>query len=203
MSERETEAAAPPANDQTRRGANRRLAWKLLGITGLMFGFGYSLVPLYNVFCTITGLNGKTGRLSEAQAAAIRPDLTREVTVEFVTSVDAQMPWDFKPLTSKVVVHPGVETQVEFEVRNWDTSRIDGNAVPSVAPNTVAKYFNKTECFCFTQQTLAPGETRRMPVRFVVDPRLPPEVKVLTLGYTFFQSLKPIAQNGTAALPRS
>ncbi|MGE0861059.1 MAG: cytochrome c oxidase assembly protein [Gammaproteobacteria bacterium] len=183
--------------------ATRRTVVKLVLATCVMFSFGYALVPLYNVFCTITGLNGKTGRMTEAQAAALPADLSREVTVEFVTNVDAQMPWDFKPLVNKVVVHPGVETQVEFEVHNWDAGRIDGNAVPSVAPNTVAKYFKKTECFCFTQQTLAAGETRRMPVRFVVDPRLPPEVKVLTLGYTFFQSLKPVAENAAAALPRS
>lgn len=188
-------------NSQQR--ATRRTVVKLVLATCVMFSFGYALVPLYNVFCTITGLNGKTGRMTEAQAAAVPADLSREVTVEFVTSVDAQMPWHFKPLVNKVVVHPGVETQVEFEVHNWDTGRVDGNAVPSVAPNTVAKYFKKTECFCFTQQTLAPGETRRMPVRFVVDPRLPPEVKVLTLGYTFFQSLKPVAENAAAALPRS
>ena len=191
------------SDTDTQQRATRRTVTKLVLATCVMFSFGYALVPLYNVFCTITGLNGKTGRMTEAQAAALPADLSREVTVEFVTSVDAQMPWDFKPIVNKVVVHPGVETQVEFEVHNWDAGRIDGNAVPSVAPNTVAKYFKKTECFCFTQQTLAPGETRRMPVRFVVDPRLPPEVKVLTLGYTFFQSLKPVAENAAAALPRS
>ena len=191
------------SDTDTQQRATRRTVIKLVLATCVMFSFGYALVPLYNVFCTITGLNGKTGRMTEAQAAAVPVDLSREVTVEFVTSVDAQMPWDFKPIVNKVVVHPGVETQVEFEVHNWDAGRIDGNAVPSVAPNTVAKYFKKTECFCFTQQTLAPGETRRMPVRFVVDPRLPPEVKVLTLGYTFFQSLKPVAENAAAALPRS
>ena len=190
-------------SDATQKSANRRTVTKLALATCLMFSFGYALVPLYNVFCTITGLNGKTGRLTEAQAAALPVDESRAVTVEFVTSVDAQLPWAFKPLVNKVVVHPGVETQVEFEVHNWDAGPIDGNAVPSVAPNTAAKYFNKTECFCFTQQTLAPGETRRMPVRFVVDPRLPPEVTVLTLGYTFFQSLKPTASNEVAAKPRS
>jgi len=190
-------------SEPTQKSANRRTVTKLVLATCVMFGFGYGLVPLYDVFCTVTGLNGKTGRLSEAQAAALTVDESRSVTVEFVTNVDAQMPWDFKPLVNKVVVHPGVETQVEFEVHNWDASPIDGNAVPSVAPNTVAKYFKKTECFCFTQQTLAAGETRRMPVRFVVDPRLPPEVTVLTLGYTFFQSLKPTAINEEAAKPRS
>ena len=183
--------------------ANRRTVAKLVLATCVMFSFGYALVPLYNVFCTITGLNGKTGRLTEAQAASLPVDASRSITVEFVTSVDAQMPWDFKPLVNKVVVHPGIETQVEFEVHNWDVGSINGQAVPSVAPNTVAKYFKKTECFCFTQQTLAAGETRRMPVRFIVDARLPPEVTVLTLGYTFFQSLQPIVSNVEAAQPRS
>ena len=183
--------------------ANRRTVTRLVLATCVMFSFGYALVPLYNVFCTITGLNGKTGRLTEAQASALTVDKSRSVTVEFVTSVDAQMPWDFKPLVNKVVVHPGVETQVEFEVHNWDVGNVAGQAVPSVAPNTVAKYFKKTECFCFTQQTLAANETRRMPVRFIIDPRLPPEVTVLTLGYTFFQSLEPIASNAEAAKPRS
>lgn len=190
-------------SDAPLASANRRTVTKLALATCVMFSFGYALVPLYDVFCTVTGLNGKTGRLTEAQAAALPVDESRTVTVEFVTNVDAQLPWDFKPLVNKVVVHPGVETQVEFEVHNWDRGAVDGNAVPSVAPNTVAKYFNKTECFCFTQQTLAAGETRRMPVRFVVDPRLPPEVTTLTLGYTFFQSLKPTATNEQAATPRS
>ncbi len=185
------------------QAANRRTVIKLVLATCIMFSFGYALVPLYNVFCTITGLNGKTGRLTEAQAAALPVDKSRSITVEFVTNVDAQMPWDFKPLVNKVVVHPGVETQVEFEVHNWDVGSINGQAVPSVAPNTVAKYFKKTECFCFTQQTLAAGETRRMPVRFIVDARLPPEVTVLTLGYTFFQSLQPIVSNAETAQPRS
>ena len=187
----------------THADANRRTVTKLVLATFVMFGFGYALVPFYNVFCTITGLNGKTGRLTEVQAEALTVDNSRSITVEFVTNVDAQMPWEFKPLVNKVVVHPGVETQVEFEVHNWDVGAVAGQAVPSVAPNTVAKYFKKTECFCFTQQTLAANETRRMPVRFVVDPRLPREVTVLTLGYTFFQSLQPIASNVQAAKPRS
>ena len=189
--------------DITHQVANRRTVTKLVLATCVMFSFGYALVPLYNVFCTITGLNGKTGRLTEVQAAALPVDTNRSITVQFVTSVDAQMPWNFKPLVDKVVVHPGVETQVEFEVHNWDTSRVDGQAVPSVAPNTVAKYFKKTECFCFTQQSLAAGETRRMPVRFIIDSRLPSEVNELTLGYTFFQSPQPIVSNAVAAPPRS
>lgn len=183
--------------------ANRRTVAKLLVATCVMFSFGYGLVPMYSLICKATGLNGKTGRLTAAQAAAIPADNSRLITVQFVTNVDAQLPWDFKPITNKVVVHPGVETQVEFEAHNWDSDLIVGNAVPSVAPNTAAKYFKKTECFCFTQQSLAAGETRRMPVRFVVDPHVPAEVTELTLSYTFFQSLKATASSEEAAKPRS
>lgn len=153
-----------------------------------MFGFGYALVPLYNVFCEITGLNGKTGRLSATEAAVVRVDETRYVTVEFVTSVNGGMPWDFKPLVNKVRVHPGAETTVEFEATNFAQWPVTGSAVPSVAPNAAARYFNKTECFCFTQQALEAGESRTMPVRFVVDPDLPANVEILTLAYTFFES---------------
>ena len=153
-----------------------------------MFGFGYALVPLYNVFCEITGLNGKTGRLSATEAAVVQVDETRYVTVEFVTSVNGGMPWDFKPLVNKVRVHPGAETTVEFEATNFAQWPVTGSAVPSVAPNAAARYFNKTECFCFTQQALEAGESRTMPVRFVVDPDLPANVEILTLAYTFFES---------------
>lgn len=169
--------------------ANRRTVSRLLLATVVMFGFGYALVPLYDVFCDITGLNGKTGRLSATEAAATRVDETRLVTVEFVTSVNAGMPWEFRPLVNKVAVHPGAETVVEFEAINVAQYPVTGNAVPSVAPSAAARYFNKTECFCFTQQSLSPGEAKTMPVRFVVDPKLPDHVTVVTLAYTFFESL--------------
>ena len=168
--------------------ANRRLGLKLLALTCVMFGFGYALVPLYDVFCDITGLNGKTGRLSAAEAAETRTDASRLVTVEFVTSTSGSLPWDFEPKIAKIAVHPGAPTEVLFEARNRAGFPIVGHAVPSVAPNTAARYFNKTECFCFTEQVLAPGEARDMPVRFVVDPKLPPHVRTLTLAYTFFEA---------------
>ena len=176
--------------EATRQRANRRTAVKLLAVTFLMFGFGYALVPLYSVFCEITGLNGKTGRLSAVEAAQVQVDLNRTVTVECVTSVNAGMPWEFRPPARKITVHPGVETTVEFEAKNYAQFPVTGKAVPSVAPNEAARYFNKTECFCFTQQSLEPGESRKMPVRFVVDPRLPERVEVLTLAYTFFESVE-------------
>lgn len=178
------------------QAANRRLAVKLLGITVAMFGFGYALVPLYSVFCDITGLNGKTGRLSAAAANALGVDTSRSITVEFVTNVDTRLPWDFKPTVSRVVVHPGSETAVTFEAVNKAQIAITGHAVPSVAPNAAARYFSKTECFCFTEQRLGPGESRKMPVRFIVDPKLPANIEILTLAYTFFEAADNAAVGG-------
>jgi len=153
-----------------------------------MFGFGYALVPLYNQFCLATGLNGRSGRITEQAAAALHQDLNRNVKVEFVTNVNSNLPWNFRPIVSSVVIHPGVETTVEFEVRNRSSDPIIGQAIPSIVPVEASKFFSKTECFCFSQQKLAAGETRRMPVRFVVNPKLPQQVITLTLGYTFFRA---------------
>ena len=167
--------------------ANTKTVGTLLITTCLMFGFGYALVPLYDVFCDITGLNGKTGRISSADVSDI--DDSRLIEVEFVTSVGANLPWEFKPVVDKMLVRPGVETVANFVVTNTANYPIVGNAVPSVAPNEAARYFNKTECFCFTKQPLGPGETLTMPVLFVVDPDIPSKVNLLTLGYTFFEAL--------------
>jgi cytochrome c oxidase assembly protein subunit 11 len=153
-----------------------------------MFGFGYALVPLYDVFCDITGLNGKTGRLTAAEARSVETDETRLVTVEFVTNVNGALPWDFRPTVARVQVHPGSETEVTFEAVNRAQVQVTGHAVPSVAPGAAARYFSKTECFCFTRQRLEPGESREMPVRFVVDPKLPANIEILTLAYTFFEA---------------
>lgn len=176
--------------------ANRRLVLQLLGVTAMMFAFGYALVPLYNVFCEVTGINGKTGRLSQAQADKMVPDKSRAITVEFVTGVNAGLPWDFRPLQSKVVVNPGVVTQVAFEMTNRAAINMIGQAIPSVAPQTAARFFNKTECFCFTQQPLAAGETKTVPVRFIIDPKLPKDVDRVTLSYTFFEA-PPTGQQGS------
>jgi cytochrome c oxidase assembly protein subunit 11 len=191
--------------EQNRKGANRRLALKLLALTGVMFGFGYALVPLYNVFCEVTGINGKTGELSAAQAAAMQPDLSREVTVEFVTSVSAGLPWQFSGPAKRVIVHPGVVTAVEFEILNNGGRDMVGQATPSVAPSTAARYFSKTECFCFTNQALEAGVVKKMPVRFVVDPKLPADVQTVTLGYTFFEAVSAAANTNETrgSSPRS
>src|SRR3990172_78415 len=145
------------------RAANRRLAMKLAGVTLAMFAFGYALSPMYDVMCRALGLNGKTGR-TDAQTVAAQPvDMSRTVTVEFTGLATSGLPWEFKPMVKKIEVHPGKMTEVNYLVRNLAQEEITGQAIPSVAPGISAAHFNKIECFCFTQQTLKPGETREMP----------------------------------------
>ena len=170
-----------------RHRRNRRIAVNLAGLTLAMFGFGYALVPLYDVFCEITGLNGKTGRV-EASALAETPDLSREVTVEFITSVNGTFALEFVPVVSRMTVHPGGLYEASFVARSLSASAMVGQAVPSVAPGAAAAHFNKTECFCFSRQPFEAGEEKRMPVRFVVDRDLPHHVRTITLSYTFFDA---------------
>ena len=171
------------------RQANRRLVRRLLLIAVGMFGFGFALVPLYNVFCQVTGVNGKTGGPVDAVAAlADVVDMDRVITVEFVSAVDTGLPWEFRPLVKKMQVHPGEMNDALYFARNQSNDQVVGRAVPSVAPGLAAQYFHKVQCFCFTEQTLGPREEREMPVRFVIDPNLPAEVATVTLSYTFYES---------------
>ena len=184
--------------------ANRRLAVKLGIVTLAMFGFGYALAPMYDFMCQALGLNGKTGRV-EAQVAAAKPvDASRTVTVEFTGLATTGLPWEFKPMIRKLEVHPGATQEVKYWVRNTGNETITGQAVPSVAPGVTAAHFKKIECFCFSQQTLKPGEAREMPVRFVVDPALDKNVHTITLSYTFFNTDKAQAKRyGGEALAQS
>jgi cytochrome c oxidase assembly protein subunit 11 len=168
--------------------ANQRLVRRLLVVALAMFGFGYLMSPLYDVFCRITGLNGKTGRIEAPIAAVSQVNSARVVTVEFTGSTQSGLPWEFRPLVKKLDVHPGETVEVNYLARNLAQEAITGQAVPSVTPNISAEYFNKIECFCFTQQTLEPGEAREMPVRFVVDAGLDEEVHTITLSYAFFNA---------------
>ena len=169
-----------------RTTANRRVVRRLTVAVVAMFGFGFALVPLYDVFCDITGINGKTGRLEREQALSQEVDEERLVTVEFLASVNGDLPWDFRPTVRRIKVHPGAVTEVTYTARNRTAESVDGQAVPSVAPGLAAKYFSKTECFCFSRQTLGPEEEKEMPLRFVVDPELPEEIGTVSLSYTFF-----------------
>jgi cytochrome c oxidase assembly protein subunit 11 len=165
--------------------ANRTTLKKLLVVAVLMFGFGFALVPFYEKICEVTGVRN----LFQADAAApgnTQVDSTRQISVEFDANLQ-RLPWSFRPLEAHVAVHPGEVTQVVYEVRNMLDRPVTGQAVPSYGPAQAAQYFTKLECFCFRQQTLAPGEVRRMPVVFVIDPKLPMDVNTVTLSYTFFE----------------
>ena len=152
----------------------------------LMFGFGFALVPLYDVFCDITGLNGKTGRIEASQIDASLVDTSRTIEVRFLAGTNTGLPWSFKPLVKKMEVHPGQVYEAVYRVRSSSKDSTLGQAVPSVSPGQAAQHFNKTECFCFTQQELAGFETRDMPLRFIVGTDISEKIEQITLSYTFF-----------------
>ncbi len=187
---------AQPDNNHSGGDDNKKVVTRLMFIVIGMFAFGFALVPIYDVFCDITGLNGKTqGQVSFSEQPKV--DMTREVHIQFVASLNESMPWEFHPMTKTVTVHPGESMKIEYLARNMTDHAIIGNAVPSVAPGLAAPYFQKTECFCFTEQKLEAGEEKRMPVVFVVDPELPEDVETLTLSYTFF--IKPGSETITTS----
>ena len=158
---------------------------RIVFIAIAMFGFGFAMVPFYNAFCEWTGLNGKVK--GDATAVGDYPvDLSREVTVEFVTSLNESMPLAFRVETSKLKVHPGQYYTVKFYGENLTDRKLVGQAIPSIAPGLYAEHLKKAECFCFSEQEFEPHREREMPVRFVVDPALPGEIKEMTLSYTFF-----------------
>jgi len=159
---------------------------KLALIPLLMFGFGFAMVPLYDVICDITGLNGKTGRIQAAEIDIDRVDRSRTIEVRFLANTHSGLPWDFEPLVKKMEIHPGQIYEAMYRVRSTSKDKTLGQAIPSVAPGNAAEYFNKTECFCFTQQALDGYETRDMPLRFVVGRDISDKIDQITLSYTFF-----------------
>ena len=166
---------------------NTRTFLKIGLISVLMFGFGYLLVPLYDVFCEITGLNGKTGRIETTEVVSNdQVDLSRTVTVQFVVNHNAAMPWDLAPVVTSLDVHPGKLYSTHFIAHNRSSKAMVAQAVPSVAPTKASRYFDKTECFCFTQQALEAGETKEMPLRFTIHPKLPKKIQTVTLAYALF-----------------
>lgn len=164
-----------------------RTVIKLFVFAIAMFGFGYVMVPIYDVLCDITGLNGKTGEISQSEAETNRVDVDRLVTVEFDTNVNPALPWKFKVAEYKMKIHPGEIAEAVFIVENKSDRSVIGQAVPSVAPAQASLFFNKTECFCFIKQVLGPRERKEMIVRFVVDSKLPEKITTMTLSYTFFR----------------
>ena len=159
---------------------------KLAMIPLLMFGFGFALIPLYDVFCDITGLNGKTGRIEASEIDEAQVDTSRTIEVRFLATTNTGLPWSFEPLVKKMSIHPGQVYEAVFRVRSASDKTTLGQAVPSVSPGLASLHFNKTECFCFTQQELAARETRDMPLRFVVGTGISKDIEHITLSYTFF-----------------
>ena len=165
---------------------NSRLIKRLLSVVVAMFFFGFALVPAYSVFCKVTGFNGNKANAGAAPVVLGAVDASRTVTVEFVASVNENMPWEFHPTVASMQVHPGAQNQASFYARNTTHKVMVGQAIPSIAPSVGALHFHKTECFCFTQQRFGAGEGREMPLRFMVDKDLPKDIHTLTLAYTFF-----------------
>ena len=161
-------------------------ALKLSLIPILMFGFGFALVPLYDVFCDITGLNGKTGRVEASTISINQVDTSRTIEVRFLANTNAGLPWSFEPVLKKMEVHPGKLYEAMYRVRSTSQQPTTGQAIPSVSPGLAAEHFNKTECFCFTQQELAGFEAREMPLRFIIDNAISENIEQITLSYTFF-----------------
>jgi cytochrome c oxidase assembly protein subunit 11 len=183
---------------------NFALLRKLAVISALMFGFGYALVPMYRAICEALGINvlSQAERLISGAGKAAdglntQVDRTRTITVEF--DANARGPFDFKPAQSSLQVHPGELTTVMYEFRNTQPRALAAQAIPSYAPKQAMAHFNKLECFCFNEYTLAPGERKQWPVVFVIDPRLPKDVTTITLSYTFFEVKGKIAAQAKPA----
>jgi cytochrome c oxidase assembly protein subunit 11 len=177
--------SAPTPSTQQNRGVLK----VALIVVAAAFLFGFAMVPIYRIACEhVLGIKLAENATSEEKAASFVEDDTRTIRVQFVASVNSKLPWKFQPEVPSVEVHPGKLSEAWFDATNNAAEAIVGNAVPSVAPNTASLYFNKTECFCFTEQLLKAGESRRMPVRFIVDPKLPREITELTLSYTFYEN---------------
>lgn len=182
------------------KSANKKTAKKLVLVAAGMFLFGFVVLPpFYSLICSAFGLNGRfldiesgeyTSDVGKSKAAklAARADLSRTVTVQFFTSLNQNLQWDFKPLTHQVKVHPGEIKTVKFYAKNKTGHQVIAQAVPSIAPGQAVKYFTKIECFCFSQQTFQKDQSKEMPLQFVVDPDLPKNINTITLAYTFFDT---------------
>jgi cytochrome c oxidase assembly protein subunit 11 len=201
-----TDPSLPAARPRSKFAALRRDNVQMLGklalIATLMFGFGYALVPMYRAICEALGTNVLSlsdgqGRVKASTNSQI--DLSRTITIEF--DANARGPWDFKPAQRSVQVHPGEVTTVMYEFRNVQNRTMAAQAIPSYAPNQAMPHFNKLECFCFNEYTLAPGEAKSWPVVFVIDPKLPKDVTTITLSYTFFEVGAKVRAAGVSSKP--
>jgi cytochrome c oxidase assembly protein subunit 11 len=174
--------------DRQRR--NVRLAFKL-GLVSLFFtAFGFAMVPLYDVICKITGLNGKTNAVAAVASKNTQIDFSRTVNIEFLSQAMPGVGLSFKPEQFAIRVHPGEISRMNYTITNTTKKVFVGQAIPSVTPAAAAQYFEKLQCFCFNQQTFQPGETRTLPVVFVVNPNMSSDLRTVTLSYAFYEAVK-------------
>ncbi len=174
-------------DDKNPLDSSRRTMIRTGLVAGGMFGFGFAMVPIYNVFCKVTGLNGKTDpNPYKYDAEKAQVDTSRTIKVQFVATKNTAMSWDFKPTVTEIKVHPGQVGELDFIARNPTDARMIGQAIPSVTPFQATNFLHKVECFCFTTQTLEAGEEKVMPLRIIVDQALPRHITKLTLSYTLF-----------------
>ena len=181
MSEQQQKTATTKRN----RSSARFMFILVLG----MFGFGFAMVPLYNLLCEVTGINGSTtGRVKDESILTARVDYNRVITVQFDSTMNMDLPWEIRPMVKKVEVHPGEIKEVKYYAKNNANHAIVAQAIPGISPWQATNHFNKTECFCFAQQKLEAGEAMEMVLRFVIDPALPDQYKTITLSYTFMDT---------------
>jgi cytochrome c oxidase assembly protein subunit 11 len=190
-------------SDSQHRGSAKRTALIMVGVVVGMFGFGYATVPLYNALCAAIGLNGKVSTKAVNENLVAGVDKSRLVKVQFVTTVNGGHDWEFRAEQVEVEVHPGEFSTVLFHAKNTENHDIVAQAVPNVAPTTAAKHLRKSECFCFNNQPFKAGESKEMPVRFVIDPELPADVDTVTLSYTFFDVTQTAAHEAATTSPNS
>jgi cytochrome c oxidase assembly protein subunit 11 len=170
------------------RSANRRLSLRLLVVVVAMFGFGFTILPLlYDAVCQLTGLGGKPVVAQESQLSR-ELDEDRLITVQFMGTVNSSLPWEVKPTVAEMRINPGRIYEATYFAHNLSANGTVGTATPNITPSKAALYFTKTECFCFSEQKFGGGESRNMPLRFVVGTQLPPDVHTITLSYTFYNA---------------
>ncbi len=172
-------------SEQNRKSNKKLVTWLSVAVIG-MFGFGFALVPLYDIMCEALGINGKTNTVSVVQPVGMRADISRTIRVEFMAHINPDMPWTFKPETIYLDVHPGEVIQTAYLAKNNASQSLIGQAVPSVSPGTGAAYFNKIECFCFNHQPLDANGEAEMPLIFYIEPDIPESIHTLTLSYTLY-----------------
>ncbi|MGF1741940.1 cytochrome c oxidase assembly protein [Vibrio profundum] len=193
------EASRDHSDNHSRNPSNRRLVVKLLCAVVAMFGFGFALVPLYDVMCDALGINGKTSSISAIQPQGMVADTSRVIRIELMSHISPGMPWNFKPQKTVLEVHPGQVTRTAYVAKNLANYDLIGQAVPSVSPGLGASYFNKIECFCFNQQPLAAQQTAEMPLIFYIEPDIPESIHTLTLSYTLFNMTNKVQRSNTLA----